>query len=635
MRRILVCLLFCLSVLAVNAQEKQFTGFLGTNQPEAVYTFTLQRGEVFNAYAAIISGDLDPALTLETEDGTVLATNDDAGIGILEASLSYVIEQDGRYVVRVTKQPGTAGDFELTIMVNVPEVIEAVIQPPDEVHTGFMSDDRDDARYPVTLAAGESVIAQADAIGDETLDPYLFLLDANQQIIAENDDRYTEDTNSTIVYLSEAGGNYFVVMSNYPATAGDYRLEVTTYAPGDLPVVLREQFSGEPLFFDTEHFRIHYTQQGRDAVTDEYLLLVAEAMEAVYRIQIEEIGWRSPLTDGVVGGDDRFDIYLLDIDRNRGDYGLTVPEPPVFDNPATPNVEERTTASYIVLDNDYTAFDDPEGALLATAAHEFHHAVQFAYDFDEPHLWYLEATASWMETQTFPDSQEADIYIESVFTYPEVCLGADGDADLGGGLLVYGAWLFIDSLTQQYGEEIIFELWENVAIFDNWHPLVKTLAAYESDVPAAVAGYHLRNLVRDYALAEIFEDQTVWLEQTITSPGMWSPVGQGVQELGANYFALDLDTGTYRIRPNSTGELQLWAVLVEGEAASAVPLDNSGLVEVTDAEHVYLLVFNPAYDDDITACTYQEYTIDVQPTTGTALNQNALLLDATNFLPLE
>ena len=35
-----------------------------------------------------------------------------------------------------------------------------------------------------------------------------------------------------------------------------------------------------------------------------------------------------------------------------------------------------------------------------TAAHEFFHAIQFAYDYGED-AWMLEATATWMEERVF------------------------------------------------------------------------------------------------------------------------------------------------------------------------------------------------------------------------------------------
>ena len=53
-----------------------------------------------------------------------------------------------------------------------------------------------------------------------------------------------------------------------------------------------------------------------------------------------------------------------------------------------------------MLDDDFAAAQfrhrHAGGNLRVTAAHEFFHAVQFAYDYDED-PWLMEATATWME----------------------------------------------------------------------------------------------------------------------------------------------------------------------------------------------------------------------------------------------
>ena len=55
-----------------------------------------------------------------------------------------------------------------------------------------------------------------------------------------------------------------------------------------------------------------------------------------------------------------------------------------------------------VLDNDYKSRQFPTNTpvenMQVTAAHEYFHAVQFAYDITDD-LWFLESTATWAEDE--------------------------------------------------------------------------------------------------------------------------------------------------------------------------------------------------------------------------------------------
>src|SRR6185436_4271081 len=118
------------------------------------------------------------------------------------------------------------------------------------------------------------------------------------------------------------------------------------------------------------------------------------------------------------GGDGRYDVYLVNLPDI---YGYASSSSATGDNPNTDAVEEFARAGFLVLDNDYSEYDDPIQAMRATVAHEFHHVVQYGYDSEDSFQWYYESTASWMETVTMPDEEEATIYVEDVFNYPEIC----------------------------------------------------------------------------------------------------------------------------------------------------------------------------------------------------------------------
>ena len=65
-------------------------------------------------------------------------------------------------------------------------------------------------------------------------------------------------------------------------------------------------------------------------------------------------GWAPPPPDQGLGGDDRYDIYLM----HSAFYGYTeAAGGKVGDNPMTPDViEEDAYFSFIVLENDYNGF---------------------------------------------------------------------------------------------------------------------------------------------------------------------------------------------------------------------------------------------------------------------------------------
>jgi hypothetical protein len=512
---------------------------------------------------------------------------------------------------------------------------------PDEVYTGFMSNAVPDDHYPLSLSLGEGVIITAEATSG-SLDTYLILLDSDGNRVAENDDRDRTTLDSELVYITPTGGEYTIVMTNISGTAGDYRLSVWIVPAEDAEPLLRVQLSGPVFIHDTEHFRIHYTLEGEDATTHEFARLVGEAFEESRYIQVEQLGWPAPPDDGMRGGDNRYDVYLMNIIddlENGGELGSAAPELPYGDNPNSPVRQEFATASYIIMDNDYSGESvqdgrDSIGLMRATAAHEFHHAIQFGFDGSDKHKWYYEATSSWMETITFPAEQDATGYVELVFTYPEICLGAAGDADPSGGQLMYGTWLFIQSLADAHGKDAIIRLWENIGIYEGWRSLEETLTAYRETIPQAAIRYHIQNLVRDYAFTPEFEADTVWLENAISRTGEWTFTGLGVQELAANYFKMLLPGGHYNVTLRDAADsLELWMVGIKGGEAAAIPLGRGGSVVTTPYQNVYLIVFNTDFNDDVYNCTYSSYTLDIQPGQGTTVAP-AFVFNARYYEPL-
>ncbi len=194
----------------------------------------------------------------------------------------------------------------------------------------------------------------------------------------------------------------------------------------------------------------HWTTSGADAVptadTDadgvpDYVAAVIETVDGVHDAYVAA-GYREPEPDGAAGGDARTDIYLADV-GSEGLYGYCTSDAP---NP--PGSGPYDVWAFCVLDNDFSAAQFPTNTpienLEVTAAHEYFHAVQFAYDFLEDH-WLMEATATWAEDELFPDVDDNLQYLsESPLKKPAQPLDTFNDAGAQ-----YGTWIFFRFLTEQ------------------------------------------------------------------------------------------------------------------------------------------------------------------------------------------
>jgi hypothetical protein len=128
-------------------------------------------------------------------------------------------------------------------------------------------------------------------------------------------------------------------------------------------------------------------------------------MHIVWNKEIRALGYRRPLSDRSSGShhggnpNRRIDIYIAQI-GNRSLYGYCG-----TDEPRPSRTSNRRVSAYCVVDNNFRRAEFPSGAagvsaLKVTLAHEFFHAIQFAYDYFDNRAM-MEGTATWMEDQVF------------------------------------------------------------------------------------------------------------------------------------------------------------------------------------------------------------------------------------------
>ena len=515
----------------------------------------------------------------------------------------------------------------------------------DIVFEGVIDDTSPSASFSVELNAGDVIGVYAVPV-DGDLDPTIEIREPDGDVGAYNDNATPDTVNATVFYTAPESGIYTVIVGRYTfePTSGSFLLTIEFLEEEPSPSVAdwrgasdgdRYALSGSPRTYETEHFIIHYTLSGDDATTERYAEVVGQVFEYAWQLQVEELGWPPPPPDDGRGGDDRYDVYIGNV---LGRYGSALayasPDADLAgDNPFTEEVEDIAAPSHIVIENGFTEIDESTlDMLYTTAAHEFNHAIQFNFDFMEPHTWYFEATAVWIETISNRISNDAWEYSDNNLSYNEVCFGTVSEDPSSS--LIYGDWLLLQSLVDRYGAGIIQTLWREISQYDGFNALGKALERYGDSVPDALERYRLQNLLGDYKIETAFVN-TLTLTSRIHQTGVIH-AQTGVQELGANYYDVRLPRGLYRVNFESDAGLHLWAVGILGDVAELTNLEQGGVIDTDAYDFNYLVVFNPNYDNDVDSCRNAFYTITISPVEDEGVQRTApsRTLSAEKFRPI-
>ena len=206
------------------------------------------------------------------------------------------------------------------------------------------------------------------------------------------------------------------------------------------------------------HFTIHYTTTGGDAVstTDnngngvpDWVETVAGVFEYVYSVEVGKMGYQAP-------PDASYDVYLQDL-ASDAVYGYT-------QNDSAPVAGSSVSyPSWIQIDRSFASpiFSPytPITSLRITAAHEFHHAIQFGYNayFDTA---FAEMTSTWMEDEVYDSGNQLYDYL---WAYMSRVGTVAVDAGVGNGT-EYGRWIFNRYLTElQQSRTAVRAVWTDLA----------------------------------------------------------------------------------------------------------------------------------------------------------------------------
>lgn len=352
------------------------------------------------------------------------------------------------------------------------------------------------------------------------------------------------------------------------------------------------------------HFNIHYATSGNDAppLSDagngngipDWIENVADVFEAVYAREVSQMGYRQPPNIP-------YDVYLQQLALNN-EFGYTQSD----------ILSGTSATSYIVIDNDfadqiYHPYNGTAG-LKITAAHEFHHAIQYGYNyfFD---IWYAETTATWIEDEVYDSINQLYVYLIPSYRQTTLPLNTSVSIATGGG---YGRWSFNRYLTETFHPTtVVKDIWEHLATKSPVNgadipmlPVIdEVLVTNGSSLPASYLGFSTRFLLNNWAshqtetglfpLLQFDAGNTYPVSTTFTVPAINLPshAFQYLRLLPTSTSPGQL-TISYPGKPASYASV---AFLQSPGSISRFPADNSGTITipaVSTMDTVYLLICN-------------------------------------------
>lgn len=311
------------------------------------------------------------------------------------------------------------------------------------------------------------------------------------------------------------------------------------------------------------HLCVHWVGNTADAPPDQaWVDTTLTVMNKVWRTEVRTLGYRPPVSDRHRGGNSQFDVYLKEL-GSRGLYGYCVPER------RAPG-QKWLASGYCVLDNDFAEAQyhaPPRDSMRVTAAHEFFHAVQFAYDYGED-PWLMEATATWMEEQVADDVNDNRQYL------PYGQLGASEqplDVFNQGGFNQYGNWPFFEYLSQRFGAGVVRAIWTRAGAYPG------SGHQYSTSAVKGVLEKHggFAGIYRSFAAANVFPGRTYAEGGTWSGPApaaRWT-LSQGSPRHGATVRIDHMASRNVVVRPDPALQDKRWKlrVLVDGPGRRMSP----------------------------------------------------------------
>ena len=282
-----------------------------------------------------------------------------------------------------------------------------------------------------------------------------------------------------------------------------------------------------------------------------YVDSVGSVFNHVWTVEIDSLGYSAPPLEPQ---QNRFNVYIANLGSSLYGYTwLTTPGQPVNPGELTP----RYTI-YVVIHHDFSpVYSKGIGGLKVTAAHEFHHAVQFgSYGYRDNDLFFYETTSTWMEDVVYDDVNDYYQYIRTAsglpgghFLYPHKSF------DLTDGSLEYSRAIWGKYLEKRFSRGVMRRAWEHVRQFRAIQALNAALGEH---------GMSFREAFTEFACWNYFTSGRADATRFYTDGGHHPFIGfrddslafqsplsvfsdnGGVKGLGTAYFRVFLDPGSLR-----------------------------------------------------------------------------------------
>lgn len=258
-------------------------------------------------------------------------------------------------------------------------------------------------------------------------------------------------------------------------------------------------------------------------------------MDSVWRAEIDQFEFPAPPSDNGRGGGDEYDLYVKDL--GGGLFGETNIE---FDLPVGEVKTNRQYASFIWIDNDFGSGYRTNGieAIMATTAHEFHHAVQIGGSgvWEDEHFYFYELFAESMEHTVFRDAND---YLFDLKTYfkkiSAIPLFLPRTANTTFETAGYERAIWGIFLIKKFGISVIRDIWSEVKVQRPVPALNTVMNRYSTSIQREFANFTYWNFftayradtVRYYTDAKVFPAvpflQTVNIGSTVKQVQISTP----------------------------------------------------------------------------------------------------------------
>lgn len=173
---------------------------------------------------------IDTFLVLLGPDGLVVASNDDSGGGT-DSRIAIALPRDGDYRLIATSYRTATGPYLLTVVAQPPAVVErrplavgeGLSGELDETDPTSQRDATPMELYDLPLEVGQRVHIR---MSSADLDPYLWVVGPNGEVLAEDDDT-GGGTDALIDLLAPYTGLYLVVATTRAGLGGRYQISAT------------------------------------------------------------------------------------------------------------------------------------------------------------------------------------------------------------------------------------------------------------------------------------------------------------------------------------------------------------------------------------------------------------------------